>query len=94
MIYVTSPAMIVSHLLPDTFWNRNDSDLLLNKEVNKCKELGVESYIKQHNAEITEAKNKGIKHFFRGYVYTNIQTLMEYFTIIESTIAPITQLKV
>lgn len=91
MIYVTSPAMIVSHILPS---DSNITDYQFQHEVNKCKELGVTKYIHDFNSSINTAKNLKQKHLYKGVTTISIKALMEYFSRVEMTIEPITEIKV
>lgn len=94
MIFVTSPALVVSYCLPDTFWERTSAETTYEAELEKCKKIGVESYIKQHNSEIIESRKLKKRHFFRGTMPIDIKKFMEYLSITEMTMYPITKVKV
>lgn len=91
--FTVSPNLIVSHLLPNEFWERNDADMLFNQEIQKCKDMGIEAYVDTHNSEIEEAKKLKKKNFFRGGYKASLKGLMDYFTHSESFRTPIVQLK-
>lgn len=91
--FTVSPNLIVSNLLPEKFWERDDCNELFEEEIQKCREMGVEAYVHTYNSEIEEAKTLKKKYFFRGYEKTSLKSFMAYFTRLENMRTPIIQLK-
>ena len=90
MIYVVSPAMIISHVLPD---HAQEDDYIFQREVMLCQSLGIDAYLHKHNTEIQQANAEKKKKFWRGKHIIEKQFLMRYFSRLIPSRLPLSQLQ-